>query len=139
MRKRFPFISSPAQEGQSVLMPFLPLTLSYGNREVKTYGMLDTGSMVNVIPFSVGLSLGAIWEQQNVAVELGGNFAAYEARGILIHAIIEDFTPVKLAFAWTRADNVPVLFGQTNFFMEFDVLFSRSSLFFEVSPKGMYI
>ena len=72
---RFPFIASPSHHGQGSLMPYLPLILSYNNREIKTFGMLDTGSMVNVLPFSVGLSLGAIWETQNVAVELGGNLA----------------------------------------------------------------
>lgn len=57
---RFPFISAPLHQGEGSLMPYLPLILNYNNREVKTYGMLDTGSMVNVLPFSVGLSLGAI-------------------------------------------------------------------------------
>ncbi len=42
----------------------------------------------------------------------------------------------KLAFAWTRTDNVPILLGQTNFFMEFDAFFSRSAMYFEVLPKG---
>ena len=119
-------------------MPYLPLILNYNNREVKTYGMLDTGSMVNVLPFSVGLSLGAIQDAQTVAVELGGNLANYESRGILVDAVIEGYPSVKLAFAWIKADNVPLLLGQTNFFMSFDVLFSRSALFFEVSPKGKY-
>ena len=134
---RFPFVSSPAHEGQGVLMPFLPLALSYKDRHIKTYGMLDTGSMVNVLPFSVGLSLGAVWESQNVPVELGGNLAAYEARGILIDATVGGLPSVRLAFAWTRADYIPLLLGQTNFFMEFDVLFSRSALFFDVSSKGL--
>ncbi len=101
--------------------------------------MLDTGSMVNVLPFSVGLSLGLVWETQNISVELGGNLAAYEARGVLVDALIEGFPSAKLAFAWTRSDNAPLLLGQTNFFMEFDVLFSRSALFFDIAPKGKII
>ncbi len=136
---RFPFISSQSHEGQGSLMPYMPLLLQYKDREVNTYGMLDTGAMVNVLPFSVGLSLGMDWEAQKVAIELGGNLTAYEARGILVDVVVNEYPSVKLAFAWTLADNVPLLLGQTNFFMEFDVLFSRSSVFFDVSPKGKFV
>jgi hypothetical protein len=47
----------------------------------------------------------------------------------------QQFKPVQLVFAWTRATNVPLLLGQVNFFMEFDVCFYCSQLSFEVSPK----
>ena len=43
---------------------------------------------------------------------------------------------VRLAFAWTQAENVPLLLGQVNFFMEFDTCFYRSQLAFDVSPKS---
>jgi len=38
-------------------------------------------------------------------------------------------------FAWTRAENVPLILGQVNFFMEFDVCFYRSQLAFNLSPR----
>ena len=133
---RFPYIPSPAHKGQGVLMPFLPLTLNHNAHSIKTHAMLDTGSMVNVLPFSIGISLGLSWESQSVPVELGGNLKAYEAYGILINATIESYPTVRLAFAWTQADNIPLLLGQTNIFMEFDVLFSRSASFFDIYPKG---
>ena len=41
-----------------------------------------------------------------------------------------------LAFAWARAENIPVILGQTNFFMEFDVCFYRSKMEFDVNPKA---
>jgi hypothetical protein len=116
----------------------LPIHLTYKDSIVKTYGMLDTGAQVNVLPFSVGLNLGAVWENQTVSMKLGGNLANFEARGLLVEGLVEGCPPVTLAFAWTRTDNVPLLLGQTNFFAEFDVLFSRSSLFFDVFPKGKY-
>jgi hypothetical protein len=137
---RFPFISAASfKEGGSLaLMPFLPILLSHKDQKIQTYGMLDTGAQVNVMPFSVGLNLGAVWENQTVSMQLGGNLAATEARGLLVDVIVEGCPSVTLAFAWSRNDNVPLLLGQTNFFAEFDVLFSRSSLFFDVSPKGYY-
>jgi hypothetical protein len=138
---RYPYIPSASfkEGGNSFLMPFLPLFLDYKGRKIKTYAMLDTGSTVNVLPFSVGLSLGVVWENQNVGMKLAGNLATTEARGILLDVIIEDCPAVTLAFAWAYTDNVPLLFGQTNFFDEFDVLFSRSSRFFDVSLKGKHI
>ena len=43
--------------------------------------------------------------------------------------------PLKIAFAWTRMNNIPVILGRTNFFTEFDVCFYGSQSAFEVCPK----
>ena len=51
-------------------------------------------------------------------------------------ATIGDFAPVRLAFAWVNYANAPLILGQTNFFMEFDVHFYRSRLEFEIEPKS---
>ncbi|MCW5923930.1 MAG: hypothetical protein KIS77_16430 [Saprospiraceae bacterium] len=133
---RFEFTSLPTQKGEGAFMPFLPLTLSLEERELKTHGLLDTGSTVNVLPFSTGLELGLIWEEQKMPLRLGGNLSAFEACIVFVNAFIEGCPQTELAFAWTKADNIPLLLGQTNFFMEFDVFFSRSAMFFEVMPKG---
>jgi hypothetical protein len=62
--------------------------------------------------------------------------AQFEARALLVSAAVGPFAPVRLVFAWTQVLNVPVLLGQVNFFMEFDVCFYRSQLAFEIRPKG---
>jgi len=115
--------------------PYLPLTLSYGNNSIETSGLLDTGVRYNVMPYQIGLQLGARWEQQNTVVQLAGNLANLPAYGLLITATIAKFPPVRLAFAWTRAENVPLILGQVNFFLEFDVCFFRSQKTFEIQPK----
>jgi hypothetical protein len=88
-----------------------------------------------VLPYAIGLELGAVWEDCTVPVTLTGNLAQQEARALVVSAVVGHFPPVRLAFAWTRAANVPVLLGQVNFFMEFDVCFYRSQPAFEVRPK----
>jgi hypothetical protein len=98
-------------------------------------GLLDTAATVNVLPYDTGLQLGAIWDQQTVPVRLTGNLANQEARGLLLTATVGKFPPVRLAFAWTKNNAVPLLLGQVNFLMEFDVCFFRSQLRFEVKPK----
>jgi hypothetical protein len=54
---------------------------------------------------------------------------------LFVSAEIADFAAVKLVFAWVRSPNVPLILGQTNFFLEFDVCFYRSQLEFEIKPK----
>ena len=80
-------------------------------------------------------SWGADWDKQTVPIQLTGNLANEEARGLLLSATVGKFPSVQLAFAWTKSNAVPVLLGQVNFFMEFDVCFFRSRLVFEVKPK----
>ena len=96
---RFDFTSLPTQKGEGALMPFLPLNLRLDEREMKTHGLLDTGSTVNVLPFSIGLELGAIWEEQKMPLRLRGNLAAFEAHVIFINVLIEGCPLTELAFA----------------------------------------
>jgi hypothetical protein len=112
-------------------VPYLPLTLTYQNRSVEVMGLLDTGASVNVLPYNVGVQLGAIWEEQRFSVTLG----SAETKGLLVLAKVGDFDPVQLVFAWTRVNNIPIILGRTNFFTEFDVFFYGSQLAFELCPK----
>jgi hypothetical protein len=133
--QRFAFTEIQNHQGSLNQMPYLPLTLRSGNYTLTTSGLLDTGATVNVMPYRLGLQLGAVWEQQRVPLQLAGNLAQFPAYGLLVKAQIAQFPPVDLAFAWTNSDHVPLILGQINFFMEFDVCFYRSQEFFEMSPK----
>ena len=134
--QRYPFVAADSALGEASLRPYLPLVLTYQGQTAVTAGLLDTVAAVNVLPFRIGLELGAFWEQQTTTLQLTGNLAEYEARLLLVSAIVAPFPPVRLAFAWTAAEHVPLLLGQVNFFLEFNVCFYRSQLAFEVTPKG---
>ena len=127
----FPYIVT----GDGMERPQLPLTLALGTQSLVSYGLLDTGADVNVLPYSIGMALGAMWEEQRRVASMSGNLGRYEARGLVLNATIGDFRPILLAFAWTQTDDVPLLLGQVNFFAEFDVCFYRSQSAFEVRPK----
>jgi len=71
-----------------------------------------------------------------MSLSLAGFLAGHEARALLTEARIEGFPPIRLAFAWTRSDEVPLLLGQVNFFAEFDVSFRTSRREFEVIPRS---
>ncbi len=82
------------------------------------------------------MKLGAVWDEQVVPVRLSGNMAESEARGLVLTGQIEGFALVRLAFAWSKSNRIPVILGQTNFFLEFDVRFCRSQMFFELAPRS---
>jgi hypothetical protein len=133
--ERYPYVERDPLLGQISLAPFLPLTLSRVS-SVESMALLDTGSSVNVLPFHVGEELGAIWELQNALPRLSGNLATLETRGLVLSARIGNFPVVELAFAWAKSDTIPILLGQMNFFLEFDVCFHRSRSSFEVRPRS---
>lgn len=131
----YPFVVRDPGLGAASLAPLLPMTL-IGPNAVPVSGLLDTGATVNVLPYSVGERLGVVWDQQTTPVTLTGNLAACEARALVVTAQVGKFPPVRLVFAWARTEAVPVLLGQVNFFMEFDVCFFRSRSLFEIRPRG---
>jgi Aspartyl protease len=135
--RKFNFVEGFDAFGIPDALPKMPLTLTYRNSSIDVSALLDTGASVNVLPYSMGVQLGAVWEEQTMAVTLAGNLASTEARGLLVSAQIDDLTPVRLVFAWSQSDNVPLLLGRMNFFLEFDVCFYRSQLIFEVRPKSI--
>jgi len=133
--ERFAYTNARNSAGESVLLPLLPIALRLGERSVAASGLLDSGATVNVLPFALGLQLGAVWEKQTVSVRLAGNMASHEARALLVSGVVGGFEPVRLAFAWTRAENVPLILGQVNFFAEFDICFFRAQQAFELSRR----
>ena len=98
--------------------------------------MLDTGASVNVLPYDIGVQLGVVWEEQTVPIQLSGNLAQTEARGLVLSATVAEFPSVLLAFAWTQSREAPLILGHMNFFAEFDVCFYRADLAFELRPRA---
>lgn len=121
----FPFSDDEA-------LPTIPITLSHAGFSVSANALLDTGSAVNLLPYDIGVQLGAIWEEQTVRLPLTGNLARVEARGVFVYVQIGNLEPVRLAFAWAQSSQMPLILGQTNFFREFDVCFQRSRCTIEI-------
>lgn len=68
--QRFRFTEGCDTFGVPDALPQLPLSLTYQNSSVEISALLDTGANVNVLPYSVGAQLGAIWEEQTTSVIL---------------------------------------------------------------------
>ena len=117
-------------------MPRIPLLLRLGDLTVEALGLVDSGATINVLPYELGIQLGAVWDDRKAIIHLAGNLSSQAAIPLFADAQIGDFAPVRLAFAWVIMPNTPLILGQTNFFLEFDVSFYRSKLEFEIKPKS---
>lgn len=133
---RFVYADAAAGHTDGSRLAYVPITLRHATHVLAVVGLLDTGSTVNVLPYPLGLQLGWVWEHQTTRVHLTGNLARLPARGVIVSGQVASFPPVDLAFAWTQSAEVPMILGQVNFFMEFDVCFFRSQAAFEVKSKG---
>jgi hypothetical protein len=120
-----------------ILMPFMPFQFVANSALLDVMGLIDSGSSMNVLPYDIGVRLGAVWEQQPISLTLGGNLANFEARALTLEIIIPGLSdvPAKQGFAWSRGSGFPIILGQVNFFLTFNVCFYRSQGYFEVSSK----
>ncbi|WP_374939417.1 hypothetical protein [Tolypothrix sp. FACHB-123] len=111
------------------------MTLHNNNQSIEVVGLVDSGATISVLPYEIGIQLSGVWDERKAILRLAGNLSNQPAMPFFAIAEIGQFTPVRLAFAWVKSMNVPLILGQTNFFLEFDVCFYRSKLEFEVKPK----
>ncbi len=134
--EQFPYCDRNPRAAGVDLMPDLPITLRHQNQTVAGVGLVDSGAMINVLPYSLGVQLGFDWDAQKTTIALGGTLAGLDARGIVIEAIVGQLPPVRLVFAWAKSDRVPILLGEFNFFEAFDIRFLRSQRIFEIRIPG---
>jgi hypothetical protein len=133
---RFPYSTTDPSQDAFDSLPRPPLRLRADSRAIDVMGLADSGATVHVLPYEVGLQLGAVWDDRRANMRPAGTLGQQSAMPVFMSAEIADFAPVRLAFAWVQSPNAPLILGQTNFFMEFEVCFYRPSLEFEVKPKS---
>ncbi|MCX7424946.1 MAG: hypothetical protein NTW96_04870 [Planctomycetia bacterium] len=132
---RFRYSTTGPAQDESDSLPRVPLVLRGGAQVVDVVGLVDSGATVNVLPYEVGTQLGEVWDDRKANIRLAGALGSEPAIPLFAMAQIGDLPLVRLAFAWVKRSDVPLILGQTNFFMEFDLCFYRSRLEFEVTPK----
>lgn len=114
---------------------YVPAILDYHEMQLSVQALIDSGAAVNVLPHSVGIQLGAKWPGRSPGLPLSGNLAgAGGAHPLDLTVIIPGLPPARLLFAWVANDIPPVIFGQTNFFHQFDVCFFGSRGEMEIRP-----
>jgi hypothetical protein len=131
---RFKYSTTNPTQNEFDSLPRLPLSLRREDRIVESVGLVDSGATVNVLPYELGLQLGGVWEDRRAVIQLAGNLGNQPAMPFSAIAQIGEFLPTELVFAWAISPNIPLILGQTNFFLEFDICFYRSTSEFEVKP-----
>jgi len=104
--QRFDFTVSDGMIGELSLMPKIPVTLAYQNRSVAATALLDTGSAINVLPYRIGVGLGAGWEQMTTPIKLSGNLANYQARLLIVFATVAN----SMRLVWCLHGLKPITF-----------------------------
>jgi hypothetical protein len=133
---RYQYSTTSPTQNEFDSLPRLPLVLQRDTLRVEAIGLVDSGATVNVLPYELGIQLGGVWDDRKAIIQLAGNLSNQPAMPFAAMAQLADFAPSQLMFAWVKLPSVPLILGQTNFFLEFDVCFYRSKLAFEVNPKS---
>lgn len=129
---RFRYSTNDPSQNDFDNLPRVPIILRRESHTIETLGLVDSGATIDVMPYEVGLQLGATWDDSKAIVQLAGNLGNQSAIPFFAMVQVGDLPHIQLAFAWTKSLNAPLILGQTNFFMEFDVCFYRSKMEFEV-------
>jgi len=132
----FKYSTTNATQNEFDSLPRIPLIFKRDNQQVEAIGLVDSGATVNVLSYQLGLDLGGIWDDRKAIIQLGGNLSNQVAIPFSAIAHVGEYSPIELVFAWVQNPNIPLILGQTNFFIEFDVYFYRSRLEFEIKPKS---
>jgi hypothetical protein len=95
----FPFVVADPAFGEASRLPYLPMAPQFEGRSMSVSALLDTGSAVNVLPYDVGVGLGAVWDHQTTTVRLTGNLANETARVLMLPGTVGALPSTRLAFA----------------------------------------
>ena len=106
---RFRYSTADATQNEWDSLPRLPLTLRVGTRAIEVVALVDSGATVNVLPYRIGVQLGAFWDDRLAVLQLTGNFGNISAMPLFAMTEITGFSRTRLAFAWSRSDGVPVI------------------------------
>jgi hypothetical protein len=132
--QRFPYTPIPPFSGG---MPVVTVHLARGTYALVTPALVDSGAAMNLLPFECGEQLGFVWNEQRLALPMGGLLSEAKAFAVPVTLTLDPFPSIELAFAWTNVphEKLRVLLGQINFFQHFKVTFTAYEHHFEISPK----
>ena len=101
---RFRYSTTVSSQNEFDSLPRIPLVLRHNNQVAEVVGLVDSGATVNVLPYDIGIQLGAVWDERQTIIRLAGNLGNQLAIPVFAIAEIGNFTPVRLAFAAVNGD-----------------------------------
>lgn len=70
---KFKYSTLHPKQSQLDSLPRLRLQLSSQTNTIEAIGLVDSGATINVLPFDIEVSLGAVWEEQKAIIPSAGN------------------------------------------------------------------
>lgn len=70
---RFKYSTTDPSQDEFDSLPHLPLALHFNSQSAEVIGLVDSGATVNVLPYEVGIRLGATWDDRKANIRLAGN------------------------------------------------------------------
>jgi len=136
-KARFPYVTaSGTASGKSELQPYLPICLFGRGMPIEAYGLVDSVRRQTFCPYGVGVNLGLNWSKGISCGPIKGAFACDQSRAANVLCKVGQFKSVNLIFAWVDSDDVPLILGQTDFFLFYNVCFFASEKAFEITLKN---
>ena len=134
IKQQFSYTPLPPFSGG---MPLIKVELAHHASSFTTLALVDYGAAMNLLPFEYGKQLGFVWEEQRLALPMGGLLPHATAFAVPVTLTLAPFPPIELAFAWTDVSQtkIRVLLGQINFFQYFKITFTAYEQSFEISSK----
>jgi hypothetical protein len=109
---QFPYSVSDPSFDEFDNLPRLPLTLQHENKTVDVIGLVDSGATVNVLPYHLGIELGAVWIEQKATLRLAGNFGNSPAHpSDFCFSARWSFSPNKVSFCLDKDRKCSFDFG----------------------------
>ncbi len=129
----YPYIVRTEYVRDRIARPFVPVRIRYRHNEIQTMALVDSGADINVLPFQLGLNLGAGWHnREHIGGLEGAAGGGLEAKRFVADLYVGAWPSIRQIFAWTRDEDLPVILGQIDFFHRVDVCFHRSRNYLEL-------
>ena len=77
--QQFPYIEIDPSLGAASALPYVPLSLEYQGYVTSVSALVDSGAALNVLPYDVGVQLGATWGEQTIPVQITSKFSRVRA------------------------------------------------------------
>lgn len=129
---QFPYVGRGGTGPVSDLTPLLPIRLDRNTVSLDVVALVDSGAAVSVLPWSVGARFGVDWDALSISCPVGGSAGGVPGKILVLHGTVAPFPTVPPVFSWVKSDSIPIILGQTNFFLNFNVFFARARGFFEI-------
>jgi len=65
---RFRYSTTDPTQSELDSLPRLSLVLRYGKQVINAVGLVDSGATVNVLPYRLGIQLGAVWDDRKATI-----------------------------------------------------------------------